>query len=79
MRINIVLFGDVKDFLSVDNSESSFWTEVDERTAIEDVLNKLKAPPDLGVLTVVNGQVRQLGYRLHDGDEVLIIPPISGG
>lgn len=35
--------------------------------------------PSLVMLYAVNGKVREAAYRLEDGDEVLLIPAVSGG
>ena len=37
------------------------------------------APPDVGIVVAVNADYADLDPPLHEGDEVCLIPPVSGG
>jgi len=37
------------------------------------------APPDVGIVVAVNADYADLDTPLHEGDEVCLIPPVSGG
>ena len=37
------------------------------------------APPDVRIMVAVNAEYAEPGMILHDGDDVCLIPPVSGG
>ena len=37
------------------------------------------APPDVKIVVAVNTEYAEPDLTLHDGDEVCLIPPVSGG
>ena len=59
--------------------------EVEEQTTVEDLLQRLvsdypKLAGHTGTLMVaVNAEYVEAAQRLHAGDEVALIPPVSGG
>jgi sulfur carrier protein ThiS len=46
---------------------------------IRQAASAIGIPETQPVAAIVNGQVTDLSYQLHSGDEVHLIPPISGG
>lgn len=53
---------------------------VEEGMTLDHLLNQLNIHPDLeNTLLVINGQICELGERLNDGDQIHLIPAISGG
>ena len=46
---------------------------------IEQLLKELDLPEDQVKVIFVNGRVQKEGYRLSDGDELGIFPPVGGG
>lgn len=48
------------------------------RTVIE-VIEDLGLNPDLVAIVMVNGRQKFKSYRLHDGDNVKLVPMVGGG
>jgi molybdopterin converting factor small subunit len=53
--------------------------ELPEGGTLSTLIGQLALPENEVKLTVVNGRLRELDYRLQPGDEVGIFPPIAGG
>lgn len=81
MRVRILVFGVLKDLLS----ESAATLELPDGACVRNLLDhyrQLFAGHDelWGVLAVaVNREYVAAGYPLRDGDEVALLPPVSGG
>ncbi len=80
MKIQIVAFGIAKDILNGSSSEM----EVDNGGNIADLkdmlLSRYPAFRELRSLRfAVNEEYREDDFRLSEKDEVVIIPPVSGG
>lgn len=83
MRVQVVPFGVLKDWLGV----SAKFVEVPEGATVAALLDQLRhdAPADgarelLGSIAVsVNAEYARGSYILRDGDEVGLLPPVSGG
>jgi len=79
MRVRVKLFAYLRETLGFKEQE----IEVDEGTQVaklwETFSNRMPRKPDFRVLFVVNGQYVEGKQRLKEGDEVVFIPPVSGG
>ncbi len=81
MHIQVLFFGRLKDILARDSEN----LELPETACVQQVLEhyRLYAPqlqPLLPSLAVaVNQEYAQTTTPLHDGDEVALLPPVSGG
>jgi molybdopterin converting factor small subunit len=53
--------------------------DLPEGGTLSTLVSQLALPENEVKLTVVNGRLRDLDYRLQPGDEVGIFPPIAGG
>jgi molybdopterin converting factor small subunit len=53
--------------------------DLPEGGTLSTLIGQLALPENDVKLTVVNGRLRELDYRLQPGDEVGIFPPIAGG
>ena len=54
--------------------------ELPEGGTLGDLLGRLGVPSDDDhIILVVNGKMADPAQVLHDGDEIHLIPPISGG
>jgi molybdopterin synthase catalytic subunit len=81
MRVRVLFFGMVKDLAG----KASDWLDLAEGASIRDVLAhyELRIPelknllPSLAV--AVNQQYASADTRLREGDEVALLPPVSGG
>jgi MoaE-MoaD fusion protein len=74
MRVKVRLFAGLR--------EHAGWSEreVEGVTRVDDVWPSLSLGPEPeGLLYAVNKEYVQRGHELADGDEVALIPPVSGG
>ncbi|HKU57539.1 MAG TPA: molybdenum cofactor biosynthesis protein MoaE [Gaiellaceae bacterium] len=74
MRVSVRLFAGLRE------RAGSSSIELDDVARVEDVWPRLglgDEPP--GLLYAVNREYVERGHALEDGDEVAVIPPVSGG
>jgi molybdopterin synthase catalytic subunit/molybdopterin converting factor small subunit len=74
MRVKVKLFAGLR--------EHAGWSErdFDDITHVEDVWPALSLGPEpAGLLYAVNKEYVERGHELSEGDEVAVIPPVSGG
>jgi molybdopterin synthase catalytic subunit len=74
MRVKVKLFAGLR--------ERAGWSErdFDDITHVEDVWPALSLGPEpAGLLYAVNREYVERGHELSEGDEVAVIPPVSGG
>jgi molybdopterin synthase catalytic subunit len=83
MHIRVLSFGILKDWLGA----APATVELPEGASVADLLNHLTAsrPPNgfgpalRGIAVSVNAEYATASHPLHDGDEVGLLPPVSGG
>jgi molybdopterin synthase catalytic subunit len=82
MQVHILPFGVLKDWLG----SSSATVELNEGATVADLLDRLSnheprrpAVPLRGIAVSVNAEYAAAGHVLRDGDEVGLLPPVSGG
>lgn len=81
MRVRVLVFGVLKDFIS----EASAALELPEGARVRDLLDhyrKTMATHDelwRSLAVAVNREYVPVDYVLRDGDEVALLPPVSGG
>jgi MoaE-MoaD fusion protein len=83
MRVQVISFGMLKDWFG----PSATTVELPEGASVVDLLETLRAKsktdgrtPNLhGIAVSVNAEYAQGEQILHDGDEVGLLPPVSGG
>jgi MoaE-MoaD fusion protein len=79
MRVRLLLFGVLKESFGADATE----IELPDGARVADLLKQLAASrptPALKSLAVsVNAEFASASQVLHDGDEVGLLPPVSGG
>lgn len=82
MKVSVLLFGPLAEQLG---EETLGAVELDPDSRVSDLLDGLvRRYPALGPATAslafaVNSRYRQRDHLLADGDEVALIPPVSGG
>ncbi len=79
MKLEIKLFANFGEFLPPGTEKYTCWLELEEGTTIGQVLEKLKIPDDIPMITLVNGLHRTFEDRLQPGDVLSIFPPVAGG
>jgi molybdopterin converting factor subunit 1 len=81
ISVRVKLFAVAKDLVGTGETELS----LQDGSRSSDVLDHLlKANPGFSswknhLRVAVNAEYVELDHRLHNGDEVAIIPPVSGG
>ena len=79
MKLEIKLFANFREFLPPETEKYTCWLELEEGTTIGQVLEKLKIPDDIPMITLVNGLHRTFEDRLQPGDVLSVFPPVAGG
>ena len=79
MLINVKLFASLQRYRPAMMAGQPFEVELPERSSIGDLIAHLEIRPNEVKVTFVNGRARAALYRLKDGDEVGIFPPVGGG
>lgn len=79
MRVRVIAFGLLKD--SLGNKERT--VELPEGATVGTLLQQMQAaeslPPLRGIAVSVNAEYARADVTLHEGDEVGLLPPVSGG
>lgn len=79
MRVRVLSFGQLRDRLGGDG----VWLEMADGAIVADVLNvyRERAPGFAwdSIAVAVNQEYARAGVILKDGDEVALLPPVSGG
>jgi molybdopterin converting factor small subunit len=80
MRVRMRLFGPLRESAAAEG-----WRELRAGDSVADLLALLRGEGALpekllqASAVAVNQEYAQLARVLHDGDEVAILPPVSGG
>lgn len=79
MRVRVLYFGVLRELLGGGQA----WLEIAEGAIVAEVLNvyKERAPEFAwdSIAIAVNQDYARAGDALKDGDEVALLPPVSGG
>ena len=74
MTVTVKLFATLRNFGPVEQE-----VKLAEHSTLEDLIRTLNLPDKIPLLRIVNGEHRPVHYRLKEGDEVALFPPIAGG
>ena len=81
MKVNVRFFALYRERAGASERD---W-QLPETSTLSDLLREIRdaypdlAPPDVDVVAAVNEEYADGGVVLRDGDEVALIPPVSGG
>jgi molybdopterin converting factor subunit 1 len=79
MRVRVLYFGVLREMLG----EREAWLEITDGAIVADVLNVYRERVSTfawdSIAVAVNQEYARAGDRLKDGDEVALLPPVSGG
>jgi molybdopterin synthase catalytic subunit len=80
MRVRVLPFGVLKDWLG----SAATTLELPEGASVGDLLERIgelhsSAPVLRGIAVSVNAEYATANHRLNEGDEVGLLPPVSGG
>jgi molybdopterin synthase catalytic subunit/molybdopterin converting factor small subunit len=83
MQVRVIAFGVLKEWLSPDAATVELPDGATVGALLEQLRARLpeRAPKDAfnGIAVGVNAEYAQAAQMLHDGDEVGLLPPVSGG
>ncbi len=83
MRVQVIPFGVLKDWLGASATTVELPDGASVAVLIERLRGELPAGAAAGILgsiaVSVNAEYAQAAHILHDGDEVGLLPPVSGG
>ncbi|MEC8721823.1 MAG: MoaD/ThiS family protein [Candidatus Thermoplasmatota archaeon] len=76
-KITILVFGPLREHIGKERIELSVVTN----TTIIDVIKQfnLEKWVELGLKAAIDGNICSLDSLLHDGAEIALLPPVSGG
>ncbi len=79
MRVTVVCFGALREFLSPQATTNEMSLEVEEGVTVGDVVDRLGAPRRLVFSALVGESRAGLDERLRDGARLTLMPPFTGG
>ncbi len=83
MKIKVKFFSIIKDYVGTDEVTFEFSNNIKLSELLEIIKSKWpsirKLEDEVPIIALVNGSICQEDLNLKDGDEVAIIPPVSGG
>lgn len=79
MNIEVRLFANLAQLLPPGSKNKRAVITVKEGITVEELLDKLKVPPKVTNVIMVNGTYQDKNTKLKEGDVVSIFPPIAGG
>ena len=79
MKVRLRLFAHLADYLPPDADGDGVTLDLPDGALVSVVLSRLRIPERVPFLSVVNGHEVEDSNLLHDGDELAIFPPLSGG
>ena len=83
MQIKLKLFATLTDYLPTGAVKNEIALAVDERTTIDQLIDRFNLPRSLVHLVLINGVYiypdERLGKTFVNGDVLAIWPPIAGG
>lgn len=79
MKVKIRFFASYRERVGASQTE----LELSEVKTISDLLQMVRRDfpelPDAPILVAINAEFVAPSYELHEGDEVALMPPVSGG
>ncbi len=79
MLVNVKLFATLQRYKPEVFAGEVFAVELPDGSTLSDLVARLEIRANEVKVMFVNGRARAEMYRLKDGDEVGIFPPVGGG
>ncbi|MBD3181740.1 MoaD/ThiS family protein [Candidatus Poribacteria bacterium] len=79
MKIKVKMFANLAKLLPPGSQNKQADLTIKSGAKVQDVLDKLKVPPKLTNVFMVNGSLVDKETELKDGDILSVFPPVSGG
>lgn len=77
MKITLSGYGILKNY--VGTSENPYQYEMTFPKSLREIISDLAIPDGMVMLISVNNQQKGFDYIPQDGDDISLVPPISGG
>lgn len=77
MKIKIGAYGILRSYLG--ESEPTKDTEINGSKPIKQIISELGIPDGMVMLVTVNDKQETIDYIPKEGDDIKLIPPLSGG
>ena len=78
MKITIAAYGILRSYLG-QNSVTPIEKEFDKPVTVREIAEEMGIPAGMVMLVAANDEQKTFDYVPKDGDEIKLIPPISGG
>ena len=78
MKITIAAYGILRSYLG-QNTVTSVEKEISKPVSIREIIEEMGIPAGMVMLVAANDEQKDFDYIPKDGDEIKLIPPISGG
>jgi molybdopterin converting factor small subunit len=79
MKVEVQLFASLRCYMPEKSGGNPCTMEIDEGTAIGDLLDQMKVPPDAPKAIFLNGIHAKRETVLKEGDRLGVFPPVAGG
>jgi molybdopterin converting factor small subunit len=79
MRVTVICFGAMREFLPKGSMDNRAGLEVPDRATIGEVVDALGAPRALAFAVLLDGAHADLEDRVTEGAEITLMPPFAGG
>ena len=79
MKITVKLYATLSRYRQGERAGTPFEIELLEGATLQGLIDQIKIPIEETRITFVNGIIQEPDWKLKDGDEVGIFPPIGGG
>lgn len=79
MKVEIKLFGYMKEYVPGGEDYSSCQVMLQEGARVDQLLEKLGIPIDIPKIVLIDGVTVKPNHPLKEGDSVNIFPPLTGG
>jgi molybdopterin converting factor small subunit len=79
MHVTVKLYATLRHYGPEARAGMPFEIELPAETTVEELIKQLNIPIKETRITFVNGIIQEPDWKLKDGDEVGLFPPIGGG
>lgn len=79
IKINVRLFATLRKYVPNYDPEQGMNVEMNEGSTVKDLVHLLHLSQSEAKIIVVNGVPKKTADLIHDGDQVNIFTPITGG
>jgi len=79
MKVTVKLYATLSRYRQGERAGTPYEMELPEEATLQKLIEQLKIPIEETRITFVNGIIQEPDWKLKDGDEVGLFPPIGGG